>query len=265
MNTKESSKVGGGAAEMSFPRIQKYRKGDVFFVNEEPWMTNEKIQKSSHIIAKSRPYAIITGDEVLMKNPQTIQMLPLTSQYDSKNCGDDILIMTPNGVNRIVTSQILTIDIRDLRNYMYHLPDSVILDIDLKISKRLGLVEVIAKMAKEVESVENGLRVAKESAAKFVENCRFDLTRKGKEIEQTKVIHNNDTKEQTKEEHVEENKEKKSADFIQRQRGKYWTSSLIAQFLNEYRNKTYSTEELAKRYSIKVSTVYSTYYNFRHR
>lgn len=182
--------------DRKYPEVQKFRKGDVFFVYEQPWISGQKINGNSHTMAKTRPYVVISGDSVLKSNPPILQMVPITSSVDLTRMDDVIYKDSYGKFSRVVTNQIFTIDVNDIRQYLYHLNDEIILDIDRSIASGLGIADAIVKMAFEAAALEDKIKKAKASAVEFIEEQMKTTKTKTKKVTKPKEK----TKETTEEE-----------------------------------------------------------------
>jgi len=267
--------------DRKYPTVQKFRKGDVFFVYEQPWITGQKINGSSHIMAKTRPYVVVTGDGILKTNPNIIQMVPITSSVDLFKT-DDIIFKDVSGkYERVVTSQIFTVDAADIRQYMYHLNDEIILDIDRKIATGLGLGDSIVKMALEVSAVERKIKQVKKSAVEFMEDYSKDIY-KGKEVK-TPESETNDVAAPSIAEvtpkvtqvvtsspapventHVAEQDTSTEPEKTKKPSGRprveaTWDIAAKTEFMKDYNSKELNYDEIAEMYRIGRSTIPKLY------
>lgn len=132
----------------------KFRRGQVW-VCDDP-LTAAKIQSRSHIMAKRRPYIIMTSNNILEKfDNEVINVYPLTTTVNKldlpRTLEHDIIFRNEFGVlNRIVTNQIMTIDKTWFDQYLYTLPDDFMEWIDQVLSYKLGLTDTVEKSTKNI-------------------------------------------------------------------------------------------------------------------
>lgn len=120
----------------------KFQRGQVWIVREDERLTECKLNLKTPIIARTRPYLIVSSNEFTCE--RIIYAIPLTHTVDVDRT-DDIIVATsktPNGLevcSRIIMNQLCAIDSHMCERYMFTLPDTVMAKVSEIISYKLGL------------------------------------------------------------------------------------------------------------------------------
>lgn len=123
-----------------------YVKGQVWLVREPAEVTEAKMKTGTHLMLKTRPYLIYMSEESAQMKFTIVQGFPISSnpKMDSTDrtfYDFDVRFQNPKGeINRVITGQLTSIDVRYIDKYICSLPTSVMDEIDGIISKRFGLI-----------------------------------------------------------------------------------------------------------------------------
>lgn len=123
--------------------VQKYQKGQVWMVKENPKVTDAKMTTDCRLMAKNRPYVIVSSNEFLSTNPEFIQGYPMSTQIHDENgaAGPYITIQNMVGsLTQIVMRELKTIPVSDIQNYFFSIPEAVMEEVDMHTAYKLGML-----------------------------------------------------------------------------------------------------------------------------
>lgn len=121
----------------------KFKRGQVWMVDDI--FTGAKYRCKSHLLAKPRPYLILTDDNVLESESENfllIQAIPITSTTDGLYATHPGMIFQSfNGMNRVLIDQVTSIDAKFFKRYLYTVSAAMMNEISKLIIARINLTK----------------------------------------------------------------------------------------------------------------------------
>lgn len=187
-------------------------KGQVWMVNEDPRLTNFKMKTHSRLMAKTRPYLILSPED----DWEIITAIPITSKLSYQGTID----LTYKGIDgtteQLRMSQITSIEKRLLFEYMYTIPESLMCDVDRVIVEKLCLREHINQTPICMEKMDN-------ETEDIDVNCDESTNESNERERGSKNKHKND----------QNQKDNDCCVYPIHKKNERWTESIMKQFLND--------------------------------
>ena len=128
---------------------QKYLRGQVYIIREDDEMTEAIINTGSHLIYKSRPWLLLSVNTNHCTSSTDVPIIaaPLTTGNNPFVTPYDIMIEHEGKEATLLLTQIRTIDSRNICQYKYTVPDSLMEEIGKRLVAYLGFGDMLKTMA----------------------------------------------------------------------------------------------------------------------
>lgn len=138
----------------------RFKRGQVWMVNESENVTYAKLQAHVETICKTRPYVIMSSDDICARGEHIVQGYPLTSNLDNRDGGLIIKIPDQNGFIKdslVLVNQLTPIETKNIFGYISTVAPKTLERIDRITMSRILDKDRVAELEKEVKDLRRKL------------------------------------------------------------------------------------------------------------
>jgi hypothetical protein len=218
-------------------------------VAEAEEIAEYKVQTRDHRMAYTRPFVIMTSQEILDSGEILLSGFPITSQTHLMK-EDDVFFYNPDGdLEKVVGHEIVTHDEKDFIRYMFTMPDDLMYELEEILIKRCGISKSAHHIENKIHELENMIMNMKQETNKYIESISSaPITRTAIYITENSTPTPASTLVKKEPEKKEERKGRKP-----NQKRISWTADLCLEFLEDC--EKLSKKEVANKWSISPSAV----------
>lgn len=138
-----------------YSKILMFKRGQVWMVSEPESVSNAKVDAHVGTICFTRPYVIISSDDVCAKE-SIVQGYPLTHTITRPDGGIVFSEPAPSTEKSLIlVNQLTPIESKNLIAYMYTLSSTLMDKIDKLTAERMGIPTTNAKIKEMTEKIRN--------------------------------------------------------------------------------------------------------------